>query len=173
MTLSKYHARFRDLTDQEIADRLDVKRQELAQIFEQTDFSPTKGAPAKIAVLGTADVRLVEGHKKIFSELLALPIELNTFDITIAHLAGSPNVVGHDVTRPLPGGPYDLCYGHVLLKFIETNKQLSVLQNSYNALKTGGIAIHVFDLDELEMPCDKLPDGLFTVPLERWKDELK
>ena len=43
----------------------------------------------------------------------------------------------------MPGTPYDITYSSILLKFIKTEKQIDLLVNSYEALKKGGIAIHL------------------------------
>jgi len=99
-------------------------------------------------------------------------VEVTTFDITIDHLAGEPNVFQHDCTLPLPNPPYDITFAHVLLKFIETEKQLDLLKNSFDALKSGGVAIHVFDEEEVKATNPKLPHDLWAVPLEKWKQKL-
>ena len=57
----------------------------------------------------------------------------------------------------------------MLLKFIETEKQFNLIKNSFDALKPGGIAIHVFDWEEIRVTSQKLPDDLWTVPLEQYK----
>lgn len=62
---------------------------------------------------------------------------------------------------------------YILLKFIETEKQWNLIKNSYNALSNGKIAIHVLDNEELESKTPFLPNGLFSVPLTRWKKQME
>lgn len=169
--LTTYHANYLKRSDQEIERRLRVKKEELAKIFEAVPFHPTN-EPLRIAVTGCADVRFVAGHKKIFEELLGKKVELTTFDINSEHLAGAKNIVQHDCSQPLPNSPYDLTFGHVLLKFIETEKQWSIIQNTYNALSSPGLAIHVFDEEDITTKEIKQKDGLWSVPLDRWTQEL-
>ena len=126
----------------------------------------------RVAVLGCADKRFVAHHKRIFEQVLKRNVEIITCDITIEHLDGESNVFQHDCTLPLPNPPYDITYGHVLLKFIETEKQFDLLKNSFDALKPGGLAIYGFDWEEIKAGGLKLPDGLWAVPLDRWKDKL-
>ena len=73
---------------------------------------------------------------------------------------------------PLPDGPFDITYAHVLLKFVETKKQWNLIKNSYDVLKPGGLAIHGLDKEDYETKEKKLPDGYFAVPLVQWKEKL-
>lgn len=171
MTLSPYHQKYADLPDDELKRRADAKEQELASIFQEVSLN-TDSDPVKLAVLGCGDKRFIAQHKRIFEQVLKRNVEVTTFDITIDHLAGEFNVFQHDCTLPLPNPPYDITYAHVLLKFIETEKQFNLLKNSYDALKSGGVAIHVFDEEEVKAMSPKLPDNLWAVPLEKWKQKL-
>lgn len=55
---------------------------------------------------------------------------------------------------------------------IETEKQWDLIQNSIDALNSGGLAIHLLDLEDYETKETKLPNGLFSVPLDRWQTKL-
>lgn len=171
MALSVYHQKYASRSDEEIQRRLQVKEDELRIIFERMPFA-IKSEVVKIAVLGCADQRMVKAHADIFTRILTKPVTIITFDITIEHLQGEEGVVKYDCTLPLPNAPYDITFAHVLLKFIETKKQWDVLKNSYEALASGGIAIHVLDKEDYGIPSLKLPDGYFSVSLQRWKERL-
>lgn len=171
MTLSNYHQKYTNLPDEEIAKRADEKKIELLEIFKK--FSLSTDTPARVAVLGCGDKRFVKHHKDIFENLLHKQVELTTFDISIEHLAGEENVIQHDCTFPIPKSPYDVTFAHVLLKFIETEKQWDLIKNSIDALKNGGLAIHVLDTEDYETKETLLPNGQFVVPLERWKQEIE
>jgi SAM-dependent methyltransferase len=171
MTLSTYHQKYKKQSDEEIHRKADTKEQELASIFQEVSLN-TESDPVRLAVLGCGDRRLVAHHKRIFENVLKKNVEVTTFDITIDHLAGESNVFQHDCTLPLPNAPYDITYAHVLLKFIETEKQFDLLKNSFDTLKPGGVAIHVFDKEEIEAKGPKLPSDLWAVPLDKWKQKL-
>ena len=172
MTLSQYHQKYADKTDEEITKRANVKEQEIASILKKVPLRSNKG-PLKLAVLGCGDKRFIAHHKKIFEHLLQKKVEITTFDITTEHLDGEEKIIRHDCTSPLPYAPYDITYGHVLLKFIERKKQFAVLKNSFDALKSHGIAIHILDKEDYETTTPKLSDGLWSVPLKRWEKKLK
>ena len=171
MSLSEYHQKYSSLTDGEIQRRLQEKEEELSLIFKEAKLRTTSDL-VKVAVLGCADKRLIAGHRAIFEKLLGRLVEITTLDITVEHLAGGENVIKHDCTLPLPGGSYDITYAHVLLKFIETEKQWDLIKNSYKALKFGGLAIHVMDREDYETGDPQLPDGCYSVPLQRWREKL-
>ena len=171
MALSAYHQKYADYSGEEIKKRADAKEQELATIFNEVSLK-TDIDPVRLAVLGCGDKRFVAHHKRIFENVLKRNVEVTTFDINIDHLAGESNVFQHDCTQPLPNLPYDITYAHVLLKFIEAEKQFDLLKNSFDSLNPGGVAIHVFDLDEIKATSPKLPDGLWAVPLEQYKKQL-
>jgi hypothetical protein len=171
VSLSKYHQKYSSLSGEEIQKRLKEKEQEPSLIFKEIDLK-TRSDVARTAVLGCADRRLIAGHRAIFEKLLGRPVEITTFDISIDHLAGEGGVVQHDCTLPLPSGPYDITYAHVLLKFIETEKQWDLIKNSYKALKPDGLAIHVMDKEDYETAGSRLPGGYSPIPLKRWKKKL-
>lgn len=171
MVLSDYHQQFTLKSDEDIQRRIDEKEQELVKIFESVHFSSVSDV-VRVAVLGCADKRLIQGHKIIFEKVLNKKIELTTFDLTVEHMLGEKNIIQHDCTLPLPNTPYDITYAHVLLKFIPTERQLDLIKNSFTALNSGGIAIHVLDKMDYETTDPKLPDGYFSVPLVDYKLEL-
>jgi hypothetical protein len=171
MALSDYHQQFTLKSDEDIQRRIDEKEQELIQIFESVQLSNVSDV-VRVAVLGCADKRLIQGHKRIFEKVLNKNVELTTFDLSVAHMLGEENVVQHDCTLPLPNTPYDITYAHVLMKFIPTEKQFDLIKNSFAALNSGGIAIHILDRSDYETTGPKLPDGYFSVPLADYKLEL-
>lgn len=171
MNLSKYHQKYINYPDSEILNRALEKRKELVKIFNRVKLR-TKGNLVKIAVLGCGDKRFVRHHEKIFKEFITKPVEITTFDITINHLKGAKNIIKYDCTLPLPKMSFDIVYVHVLLKFIETEKQWHLIKNSYETLKPGGFAIHIIDKEDYEIKEKLLSNGQFTVPLDRWRGQL-
>lgn len=171
MSLSEYHKKYMAKPDEELQRRADVKEEELRRIFEKIDFRPTND-PVRVFVVGCGEKRFVGHHKRIFSGLLGKEVDLVTSDITIEHLEGEMGIVQHDALQLFPGAPYDITYAHVFLKFIETEKQWDVLMHSWNALREGGLAIHVMDEEEVIATTETLEDGLFAVPLKRWEKQL-
>ncbi|MBP9698012.1 MAG: hypothetical protein KBD65_02385 [Candidatus Moranbacteria bacterium] len=171
MTLSSYHQKYVNQPDEEIQKRIAEKKNELIEIFSQTELK-TENNPARIAILGCGDKRFISGHKEIFEHALGKPVEITTFDITIDHLLGEEKVFQHDCTLLLPHGPFDITYAHVLLRFIETERQWDLIKNSFDALNPDGLAIHVLDREDYETKTSQLPNGLFSVPLEQWKTKL-
>lgn len=164
--LSHYHQEYAALPDAEIAARAKEKGEELETIF--AGARPETGSdPLRIAVLGCGDRRLIAYHKTLFGRILGKAVDLVTFDIVTDHLEGGYNVIQHDCTEPLPKGPFDVTYAHVLLKFIDTERQWDVIRNSYEALKPGGMAIHVLDKGDYASGGRPAP-----VPLDRWKQKL-
>lgn len=171
MALSKYHQKYADQSIEEIEKRVKAKEEELSTIFKEVSLN-TDSNPVRIAVLGCGDKRFIAHHKKIFEKILKKNVEVITFDVVIDHLGGEANVFKHDCTLPLPNPPYDITYGHVLLKFIETSKQFDLLKNSYDALKKGGVAIHIFDSEEVKAKEIKLSDELWSVSLKKLDKQL-
>ena len=100
--------------------------------------------------MGCGDKRFVKGHKLIFEKVFEKHVMIKTFDIGIDHLMGENDAYQHDCTLPLPFGPYDITFAHVLLRFISKEKQWTLVKNSYDSLKNGGIAIHVLDPEDYE-----------------------
>lgn len=134
--LSDYHRKYRERSDEE-----------LRRVFEATPFQ-TPPHLVRIAVLECADARFVLHHKRMFEMQLNAPVDMTTFDIAAGHLQDEKGFVRHDVTLPLPDPPYDIVFSHVLLKFIETEKQWDVIRHSFDALRSPGLVIHVFDEED-------------------------
>lgn len=147
--LSEYHEKYRTKPDEELARRIDEKEKELILIKEAI-HPEFRSSTIEIAVMGCGDGRFVQGHREIFSKVFDKPVMIHTYDITIDHLVGEDNVFQHNCTEPLPYGPYDITFAHVLLRFIPKDSQWKLVQNSYNALKPGGVAIHVLDPEDYE-----------------------
>ncbi|OGH69097.1 MAG: hypothetical protein A3I29_04540 [Candidatus Magasanikbacteria bacterium RIFCSPLOWO2_02_FULL_44_11] len=170
--LSTYHSKYSERTRDEIKRRSAVKEEELKRIFNEINFATTSD-PVRVAVLGCADTRFVPKHKEIFEKIFNRSVELTTFDISQEHLKDQPGFIQHDCTLPLPNQPYDITFGHVLLKFIETEKQWDIIKNSYDGLISPGLAIHIFDEEDVTTKETKQKDGYWSLPLERWAEELK
>ncbi len=171
MSLSSYHQQYAQKTDEEIERRVWEKEQELTLIFGQVSFQHASDV-VRVAVLGCGDKRFVKAHKLLFERFTKKTVNLTTFDITIDHLLGEEQVVAHACTLPLPNPPYDICFSHVLLKFIPREQQWDVLKNSYDALAEGGMAIHIINKEELEEEGEIFGDEYFTVPLQELRQRL-
>ncbi|MCA9309172.1 hypothetical protein KC973_02250 [Candidatus Saccharibacteria bacterium] len=148
MQLDQYHQQYADKSDDELAKRLAEKKDELERVVAAVGTQLS--GDIHVAVMGCGDARFVDGHQTIFSEVFGAPATIFTFDITIDHLAGKEGVTQHDCTEPLPGGPYQISYAHVLLRFIPEEQQYAVVQNSIDCLADNGLAIHVLDPDDYE-----------------------
>lgn len=161
MSLSEYHQQQANLPQEKFLDKVQAKVDELELILRTIPFTPPN--PAKVAILGCADKRYIPFHQQMFETQLHVAVEMVTFDIVIDHLAGVPGVVQHDCTLPIPQGPFDLTYGHVVLKFIEPERQWLLIKNSWDVLRAGGLAIHVIDTEDIqngEVALDKLKKQL-------------
>lgn len=170
--LSEYHQKYAALPDEEIAKRVAYKMEDLKAVMKAT-ATIIGHAPLLIAVLGCPDPRYRPLQQQMLEKTLGKSVKLTTYDITVDHLQGVPGAVQHDVTEPLPGGPYDFILAHVLLRFIEEDRQWYVIFNSYDALKPGGVAIHVLDEEDYTTGGAIIPDGYHPVPLEKWKDKMR
>lgn len=168
MTLSEYHQQQAAETFGKMLDKVKEKDAELEAVLRAVPISVD--GLARVAVLGCGDKRYIPYHQRLFEDHLGTEVDMTTFDITTEHLSGTPGVVQHDCTLPLPGTPYDLTFAHVLLKFISVDKQLAVLKNSYDALRPGGIAIHI--IDEKEMKTNEVPLSLLKEQLAVEKIEV-
>ena len=151
--------------------RPDVKEEELRLIFDRMEIDFASD-PLRIFVVGCGERRLVEHHKRIFEELTGKSVKQTTSDITIDHLGGEEGIIQHDGTLPLPDGPYDIVYAHVFLKFINPDLQWQVVQNSYYALADGGIAIHIFDREEIDASDTIISEGKYSVVLDSIRQKL-
>ena len=171
MEISDYHKKHIVRSDEETNRRIFVKELELKKILSETNYKP-EFETVRVAVLGCADKRFVKLHKLVFEKLFKKPVELITFDISTDHLEGEENVVRHDITTPIPNAPFDITFGHVVLKFIETKKQWDVIKNAYNALRSPGLGIFVFDLEDVTTENLIQADGFFSLPIETYKQKL-
>lgn len=172
MTLSPYHQKYADYSDEEIQKRIQVKGEELEAIFSHIRPDISDGQ-AKVAIIGCGDKRFVEGHRRLFAEHIGKDITLTTFDIAVEHLAGAEGVVQHDCINPFPGAPFDVTLGHVVLRFIKPDDQWKLIKNSYDALSPGGVAIHVLDTIDYDEDAGEMPEGKHRVPLVTYKEKLE
>ncbi|MDD4409574.1 MAG: hypothetical protein PHW52_02860 [Candidatus Pacebacteria bacterium] len=168
MTLSSYHQNYSNYPEEEIQKRVNEKEAELKNVFEKVSLR-TNSEIVRLAVMGSGDKRFIKYHKEIFEKFVNVTVEVITLDITVDHLIGEENIIKHDCTLSLPLAPYDITYAHVLLKFIEIDKQWDVIINSYNALKDGGIAIHVLDKEDYSMNSN----SYISVPIEEYIKRLQ
>jgi hypothetical protein len=171
MTISEYHQKYANLPDEEIAKRAKVRELELVEISKHVILM-TGDRRADVGVIGCGDKRFIKLHQKMFEDVLNKPVRIISFDISVEHLKGEKNVIMHDCVKPLPNGPYDLIYAHVVLKFNSRDKQWQILKNSYDALQLGGIAIHIINKEDYSVREEKLASGYFSVPVKLWKEQL-
>ncbi len=140
--LSDYHQEKMARTKERSEQVLQGKKKELKHVFDVLRYDNTNDR-IKVAVLGCADPRHIEGHKRIFRELLEKDVEIVTFDITTDHLSKREEVIKHDVSNALPYGPFDIIFSHVLLKFVEPKRKMLVIKETFSALNIDGLGIHV------------------------------
>jgi SAM-dependent methyltransferase len=150
MGISDYHRRQSDLSDTEVQRRGIAKINELETIFQFVSKPKIAGDALRVAVLGCADARYIPIHQQLFKEIFQASIEMVTFDITVEHLNNGRGVIKHDCTLPLPKTPFDVIFAHVLLKFLSAEGQTSLLQNAWDALRSGGVAIIINDAEDLQ-----------------------
>ncbi|PJE51264.1 MAG: hypothetical protein COV29_00700 [Candidatus Yanofskybacteria bacterium CG10_big_fil_rev_8_21_14_0_10_36_16] len=171
MVLSDYHKKHASRSDEETDRRIFVKELELKKILSETNYKP-RFDTVRVAVLGCADKRFVKRHNTIFEKLFQKIVEQITFDITTEHLKGEDNIVQHDITTPIPNAPFDITFGHVVLKFIETSKQWDALKSAYDALRSPGLGIFVYDMEDITTQASIQADGFFSVPVGIYKKKL-
>ncbi|MCL5667059.1 MAG: class I SAM-dependent methyltransferase [Patescibacteria group bacterium] len=170
MALSLYHQQYAALSDEEIQKKLQLKDMELRQVFSQISVNFTN-SPVTVAVFGCGDRRLIAGHEEIFEKILGRSVEITTFDVTTEHLQGEKNIVQHDCTEPLSEGTFNIVFAHSMLKFVEVEKQWRIIQNSFQVLTEGGVAIHILD-DRDRAGSGQAGADYFSVPWGRWKVNL-
>ncbi|MBI5655006.1 hypothetical protein HZC53_05150 [Candidatus Uhrbacteria bacterium] len=164
--MDEYHQKYQAMSNAEIASRVEVKEIGLRQVMSSIGAQVPTSPEVRVLVLGCADKRLIGEHQRIFSSIYGKPVKLTTIDVTIEHLAGAEGVIQHDATVPLPGGPYDVIYDDVLVRFIQPDKQFLALKNSYDALAPGGVAIHVFAEEDFNPPQSYVPlPGTYMVDM--------
>lgn len=150
--LSAYHQQYLGKPDEEIEQRAKIKDLQLRQALAVTGLPSFVSPTIRLAVLGCGDRRFIVKHRRIFEAIFGKPVEMTTFDMTIDHLQGEAGIVQHDVSKPLPGGPFDVIYADVLIRFIDPARQYDVLKNAYEALAPGGVAIITFDKKDFDPP---------------------
>ncbi len=168
--LKAHYAEYGSQPDSWIENMESTKKSILQYIFETSRFQTAK-SELKVVVLGTSDKRYIPMYQKILSELFNQKIEFTLLDIDTEHLAGAEGVIQHDVTQPLPNGPYDVVISHALLKFLTDAEQLATIKNSFSALNDKGIAMHIVHPPELEGTAE-LRDWQFRVRLDKLAEEL-
>lgn len=171
-SLSDYHRHFCALPFEDIKRRIDEKGEEMKKILAECKIK-TDSERIWIAVLGCADRRFVSLHRQMFQKFFDKPVEVVTFDITVDHLEGEEHVVEQDCTLTLPHNIFDITYGHVLLKFIQPERQWNALFNSYQALKPGGISVQIMDEEDYSTTERLQRSGYYSVPLTSLKKKLK
>jgi hypothetical protein len=155
--ISKYHQIWAEKSDEKVRHFVLVKEMQFQQVFK-TIGAPSFGASEpRIAVLGCKERRLALWQNEMFTRLLGKPTGVTTFELTIEHLSGVPGVIQHDATEPLPGGPFDIVYADVLVRFIKPEKQFSILSNAWDALAPGGVAFIVFSHNDYDPRPDYVP----------------
>lgn len=109
---------------------------------------------------------MVAMHKDLFSALLGTPVEQTTFDITVAHLEGAEGIVRHDVSEPVPGGPFQLVFADVVVRFLPPERQYRVVRNAWDALAAGGVAAIAFQHQDVRPEAEYVPaEGTFRVDI--------
>jgi hypothetical protein len=171
MEISEYHKKYAALSDEEIERKIQIKKEELMDLRAEAQLE-TDSQECNVAVIGCGDRRLIKKHQELFSEFCGKPVTITTLDIVVDHLAGEENVIQHDCVEPLPGGPYDITFGHLMLRFVRGEQQWSVLKNTYDALKPGGLAIQVLDFLDFTTESPTLPNGLHSVQLRKFQDQM-
>lgn len=171
--LSEYHKKYAAYSDAEIASRVQAKEIGLRQVMATLGLRPPASPEVRALVLGCADKRFIEHHRRILSSIYGRPVRLTTADITVEHLLHAEGVVQHDATEPLPGAPYDVIFADVLIRFIEPAKQFAALKNTWDALAPGGLAIHIFAQEDFDPPAGYQPvAGTHKVDLNSLQLEL-
>lgn len=140
--LSLHYKEYGSQPDSWVNNMAVTKRSIVAHILSETSLA-MQHIPVRVVVLGASDKRYVPIHKKIFEELLGSEVDMKTLDLDTHHLDGTEGVIEHDVTKPFPKVPYDIVFSHELMKFLSADEQKHVVINSYNALREGGLAMHI------------------------------
>jgi hypothetical protein len=159
-------------TDEEMLVRARLKELELSDVFEKIPHVFSK-ENIMVAVLGCPEQRMISSYASMFEKVLKKPCSLVILDKHTEHLRGISTIIKHDVRNPLPYAPFDLIFSHVLLKFIPHEYQTIVLKNSYYALASNGIAIHIVNESDIGKERVRLKDGWYSVPYENIKQDLR
>lgn len=155
--LTDYHRQYATKSEAEILQRAWIKERQLRQVFAAIGLPRIDGPVVRIAGLGCVDARLLPHRRRIFEGIFERPVQLTTYDLTVEHLQSFPNTIQHDVTQAFPGGPYDVVFSDLLIRFIPEEKQRAVLVNAYNALVPGGVSVHTFAEEDFHPELVKAP----------------
>lgn len=162
--LEAHYAEYGNQPDSWVANMEKTKKSIIERVLTEASFHPATDE-IEIAVLGASDKRYLAIHEHIFRELLGKNVSVVTLDCDTKHLGAPPNTIQCDVTQPLPGGPYDIVMSHALMKFLTPPEQFAVIKNSYEALKSSGVAMHIMHPPELEGTTE-LRDWQYRVNLD-------
>ncbi len=142
-TLLNHYAEYASQPDEWVSNMEKTKRSIVAHVLHVVHFAPQQ-EPLRVVVLGASDKRYIPIHERVFRAATGRAIAMKTFDIDTAHLGGeSAAVVSHDVTQSFPDAPYDIIFSHELMKFLTPDEQFRAIKNSYDALASGGVAMHI------------------------------
>lgn len=159
--LQAHYEEYASLSDVWVRNMMDTKRSIVHQVLQMTSYSKSK--TTKVAVLGASDKRYIAIHQQVFQEQLQGAVTVHTLDIDTEHLGGaSSTVVEHDITKQFPQKPYDIIFSHELMKFLTEDEQLATLKRSHDAIKIGGLAMHVMHE----------PSILGTSELRNWQNRV-
>lgn len=141
--LQAHYKEYADQPDGWVQNMEGTKKSIVKYVLGAAGFQPPASGITKAVVLGASDKRYIPIHHKIFKDITGRDVELTTFDIDIAHLSGGENIINHDVTKPFPNAPYHIIFSHELMKFLTSEEQVATIKNSYLALASGGVAMHI------------------------------
>ncbi len=172
--LSPYHKAYAAQSDDEIAQLAEIKLLEFRKLFIELGAPVFTSPMVRMAVLGCGDRRLVAHYQRIFKVLFGSAITMVTLDKTVDHLEdASGGILRHDVTNPLPNGPYDFIYANILLRFIKPARQVDVIANAFDALAPGGWALFIFQQAEIDPPEGFMPpEGTYPINFNALQFEL-
>lgn len=140
--LQQHYLEYAAQSDDWVENMVVTKKSIVAYVIKASNFN-TNAKPIRIAVLGASDPRYIKIHERLFEEILRKKIELITLDLDVVHLGGkSKSVIQCDVTKKFPAS-FDVIFSHELMKFLTQNEQLATLMNSFNALNSNGISMHI------------------------------
>lgn len=140
--LQQHYQEYAGRPDEHVAKRAAIKLHLVQTVLEASGFKP-EADPVKVAVLGASDKRYIPIHRRIFEEVVGKRVDMTTFDLEIEHLARQEGIIEHDITKPFPNTPYDLVFSHELMKFLDQYEQICAIYNAFNALRNGGLAMHI------------------------------
>ncbi len=141
--LSAHYKEYASQPDQWVANMEKTKRSIVDHVLNSLRPVKSLMGPLHVAVLGASDRRYLPIHERIFAEVFR-DSWVTTIDIDTDHLGGGNKVLQQDVTKPFPKSlRYDVVFSHELMKFLTADEQRACITHSYDALYTGGFAMHV------------------------------